>query len=168
MSLSTIVLPMVSQAVDAFYINSGVVTTPPNVNATNFVNNGTISIFTSLPFSTSNTENFTNRGAMSGSVGFQLDHAPSGAGIRRAAAVFHNHPQGTVTSSDGFVIQGLTISTTSQLLIGATNLINEGIMSTAEAPFGGVKESGLGREGSAHGMEEYLEVKYMLMGGLGA
>jgi len=44
--------------------------------------------------------------------------------------------------------------------------INEGVISTAEAPFGGVKESGLGREGSAHGMEEYLEVKYLLMGGL--
>jgi hypothetical protein len=132
MSLSTVVLPMVSQAVDAFYINSGVVTTPPNVNATNFVNNGTIQIATTLPFSTSNTENFTNRGSMSGSVGFQLDHAPSGAGVRRAAAVFHNHPQGTVTSSDGLVIAGLTTSTTSQLLIGATNLINEGIMSVGE------------------------------------
>ncbi len=45
--------------------------------------------------------------------------------------------------------------------------INEGIISTAEAPFGGVKESGLGREGSHHGLEEYLEIKYMLMGGLG-
>ena len=45
--------------------------------------------------------------------------------------------------------------------------INEGIISTAEAPFGGVKESGLGREGSHHGVEEYLEIKYMLMGGLG-
>ena len=45
--------------------------------------------------------------------------------------------------------------------------INEGIISTAEVPFGGVKQSGLGREGSLHGMEEYLEVKYMLMGGLG-
>jgi succinate-semialdehyde dehydrogenase/glutarate-semialdehyde dehydrogenase len=44
--------------------------------------------------------------------------------------------------------------------------INEGIMSTTEVPFGGVKESGLGREGSSHGMEEYLEIKYMLMGGL--
>ena len=44
--------------------------------------------------------------------------------------------------------------------------INEGIISTTEVPFGGVKESGLGREGSSHGMEEYLEVKYMLMGGL--
>jgi succinate-semialdehyde dehydrogenase/glutarate-semialdehyde dehydrogenase len=45
--------------------------------------------------------------------------------------------------------------------------INEGIISTAEAPFGGVKESGIGREGSRHGVEEYLEIKYMLMGGLG-
>ncbi len=44
--------------------------------------------------------------------------------------------------------------------------INEGIISTAEAPFGGVKQSGLGREGSTHGMDEYVEVKYMLMGGL--
>ena len=44
--------------------------------------------------------------------------------------------------------------------------INEGIISTAEAPFGGVKESGLGREGSHHGVEEYLEMKYLLMGGL--
>ena len=45
--------------------------------------------------------------------------------------------------------------------------INEGIISTAEAPFGGVKESGVGREGSIHGIDEYVEIKYMLMGGLG-
>ncbi|GEM79675.1 NAD-dependent succinate-semialdehyde dehydrogenase [Vibrio superstes] len=44
--------------------------------------------------------------------------------------------------------------------------INEGLISTAAAPFGGVKESGLGREGSRHGMEEYMEMKYMFMGGL--
>ena len=44
--------------------------------------------------------------------------------------------------------------------------INEGIISTEVAPFGGVKESGLGREGSHHGVEEFLEMKYMLMGGL--
>ena len=45
--------------------------------------------------------------------------------------------------------------------------INEGIISTAEVPFGGMKESGLGREGSRHGIDEYVEMKYMLMGGLG-
>lgn len=44
--------------------------------------------------------------------------------------------------------------------------INEGIVSTEMAPFGGVKESGLGREGSHHGIEEFLEMKYIAMGGL--
>ena len=46
--------------------------------------------------------------------------------------------------------------------------INEGILSTEVAPFGGVKESGIGREGSRYGLEEYLEIKYCLMGGLSA
>jgi len=44
--------------------------------------------------------------------------------------------------------------------------INEGIISTEVAPFGGVKESGIGREGSYQGLEEYMEIKYLLMGGL--
>ncbi len=44
--------------------------------------------------------------------------------------------------------------------------INEGVISTEVAPFGGVKESGIGREGSHHGIEEFLEMKYIMMGGL--
>ena len=44
--------------------------------------------------------------------------------------------------------------------------VNEGVMSSELAPFGGVKQSGLGREGSHHGIEEFLEQKYVLMGGL--
>ncbi|WP_337996812.1 NAD-dependent succinate-semialdehyde dehydrogenase [Oleispirillum naphthae] len=44
--------------------------------------------------------------------------------------------------------------------------INEGIISTAEAPFGGVKESGLGREGSMYGIEDFLEIKYLCLGGI--
>ena len=44
--------------------------------------------------------------------------------------------------------------------------INEGILSTEVAPFGGVKESGIGREGAHDGLEEYLETKYMLMGAI--
>jgi succinate-semialdehyde dehydrogenase/glutarate-semialdehyde dehydrogenase len=46
--------------------------------------------------------------------------------------------------------------------------INEGIISTEVAPFGGVKESGLGREGSRYGIEDFMEIKYMCMGGLSA
>ncbi|MEL7453488.1 MAG: aldehyde dehydrogenase family protein, partial [Pseudomonadota bacterium] len=45
--------------------------------------------------------------------------------------------------------------------------VNEGVVSTEVAPFGGVKESGIGREGSKYGIDEYLELKYMLLGGLG-
>ena len=44
--------------------------------------------------------------------------------------------------------------------------INSGAISSELAPFGGVKESGIGREGSRHGVEEFVEIKYMLMGGL--
>jgi succinate-semialdehyde dehydrogenase / glutarate-semialdehyde dehydrogenase len=44
--------------------------------------------------------------------------------------------------------------------------INEGIISTEVAPFGGVKESGTGREGSKYGLEEYLEIKYLCYGGV--
>ncbi|PVE44557.1 NAD-dependent succinate-semialdehyde dehydrogenase [Limnohabitans planktonicus] len=44
--------------------------------------------------------------------------------------------------------------------------INEGIISTENAPFGGVKESGMGREGSHYGLADYMEIKYLLMGGL--
>ncbi|MEC7347769.1 MAG: aldehyde dehydrogenase family protein, partial [SAR324 cluster bacterium] len=41
-----------------------------------------------------------------------------------------------------------------------------GIMSTEVAPFGGMKESGIGREGSKYGLDEYLEVKYLCMAGI--
>ena len=46
--------------------------------------------------------------------------------------------------------------------------INEGIISTEVAPFGGMKESGTGREGSKYGIEEYMEIKYLCMGGVDA
>ena len=45
--------------------------------------------------------------------------------------------------------------------------LNEGIISTELAPFGGIKESGVGREGSKYGIEDYVEVKYICAGGLG-
>ncbi|MGE5141875.1 MAG: aldehyde dehydrogenase family protein, partial [Acidobacteriota bacterium] len=44
--------------------------------------------------------------------------------------------------------------------------VNTGLITTEVAPFGGVKESGLGREGSRYGIDEYVEVKYLCMGGV--
>jgi succinate-semialdehyde dehydrogenase/glutarate-semialdehyde dehydrogenase len=44
--------------------------------------------------------------------------------------------------------------------------INTGLISTEVAPFGGVKQSGLGREGSRYGIEDFVEIKYLSMGGM--
>ncbi|XP_038652879.1 LOW QUALITY PROTEIN: succinate-semialdehyde dehydrogenase, mitochondrial [Scyliorhinus canicula] len=52
-----------------------------------------------------------------------------------------------------------------QLEVGIVG-VNEGLLSTPEAPFGGVKQSGLGREGSKYGIDDYLEIKYVCFGGL--
>jgi len=44
--------------------------------------------------------------------------------------------------------------------------INEGLISNEMAPFGGIKESGNGREGSKYGIDDYIEIKYLCLGGL--
>ncbi len=44
--------------------------------------------------------------------------------------------------------------------------INTGLISTEVAPFGGVKQSGIGREGSRYGIEEYVEMKYLCLAGI--
>jgi len=44
--------------------------------------------------------------------------------------------------------------------------VNDGILSTEVAPFGGVKESGIGREGSKYGIDEYIEIKYITLAGI--
>jgi len=44
--------------------------------------------------------------------------------------------------------------------------VNTGLISSAAIPFGGVKDSGLGREGSKHGLDEYTQIKYIAFGGL--
>ena len=52
-----------------------------------------------------------------------------------------------------------------QLEVGMVG-VNEGIVSSVESPFGGIKQSGIGREGSKYGIDEYLEIKYVCFGGL--
>ena len=69
------------------------------------------------------------------------------------AAYFYSRDIGRIWR----VAEGLTFG-----MVG----INEGIISNAAAPFGGVKQSGNGREGSKYGLDDYLEIKYLCMGGL--
>lgn len=61
---------------------------------------------------------------------------------------------------------GQTVRVMERLEYGLVG-VNEGVITTPEAPFGGWKESGLGSEGGAQGINEYLETKYVCMGGLG-
>ena len=46
--------------------------------------------------------------------------------------------------------------------------LNTGLISTEVAPFGGIKESGMGREGSRYGLDDYLEIKYLCIAGMDA
>ena len=54
-----------------------------------------------------------------------------------------------------------------QEILGGLVGVNTGLISTEVAPFGGVKESGIGREGSSYGIDEWLELKYWAIGGIG-
>src|SRR5437016_4585035 len=80
--LAVSLFPLCAHGTDEFWINTGFVGLPPQVDAFNFINSGTINIATSLPFETSNTRNFTNSGIMSGQVGWLLDNSPTSSGQR--------------------------------------------------------------------------------------
>src|SRR5215208_1584179 len=86
-----------ARATDDTYTNFGAVTDPaPQIDAINFVNEGTFDIFTQFPFDTSNTLNVTNRGTLTGTVGYRFDQV-TGSGRRRSAN-FHN--EGSVIGED--------------------------------------------------------------------
>src|SRR5262245_46042788 len=74
-----------------FYVNKGNVTNA-QVNARNFVNEGRFTVLSQVPWDPQNTINFTNRGTISGSVGFRFETVDSGFGLRKQASSFYNAP----------------------------------------------------------------------------
>src|ERR1041385_7582160 len=142
-ALSFMLLPHALRATDLYYTNNGTITDPPQIDAINFINNGTFDIFTTYPFDTSNTRNFTNNGTMIGSVGFRFDNAPASSGTRSLSANFHNRLTGVITATDQFGFLELINGQPTQsqlvepsfLLVYATNIINEG---TLTAGSGGI------------------------------
>lgn len=128
--LSSTLIPLTGLAqTAAFYINDGVVTSPPQIDATNFVNNGTFNIFTSAPFDTSNTRNFTNRNLMNGSPGFRFDTflgGVGGNGSRQMAANFVNSGSISAGGISGFFTNNFFFFGGAKLLVSATNIINPG------------------------------------------
>jgi hypothetical protein len=118
-----------------FYINRGVVTNA-QVNARNFINDGTflVSTFTT-PWDSQNTINFTNRGVMSGSMGFRFDLVEPVFGFRSSASNFFNAPGASIVASDagGIIpfVSGTFVSTlfepdVSFLTLNAMNVTNYG------------------------------------------
>lgn len=137
-ALVGVLLPMAVGATDGTWVNNGTIVVAPNIDATNFVNNGTFSVATTQPFDTSNTENFTNSSTMTGSVGFRFDTAPRNSsgqliGQRKLASIFHNRNNAVVSSVDalGGFFGGVFVvpSVGSYLLVNATNVINQGTLS---------------------------------------
>lgn len=127
--------PVPVQATDATWINNGTIVVAPNIDATNVINNGSMTISTyPLPFDTSNTQNFTNSGSMSGSVGFRFDNAPRNSsgtliGQRKLSKYFVNRNGGTISASEGGnTITNAALGGYGYVLVHATNIINQGVL----------------------------------------
>src|SRR5579862_9298302 len=116
--LSGCLLPGIAFATDALWQNSGTITSPPQIDASNFFNSGSIQIFTSLPFETANTLNFTNSGTMVDSPGWLFDDAASSSGVRLFSDNFINLNGAEVQSLDS---SGLAIAIIGGTVLGIGN-----------------------------------------------
>src|ERR1041384_3442699 len=81
-----------------YYVNDGIVNTPPQIDALNFINNGTFDLFlgTLLPYQTANTLTFTNRGLMSSDTGFRFDTFSTQSGLHSSASNWVNQSTAVV------------------------------------------------------------------------
>jgi hypothetical protein len=146
------------------YISPPSVTSPPQVNATNFINSGVWNIFTAgsppVPYQTSSTYNWTNTGTMNCYIGWEFDYGPYPVGARGWSANFFNDTPGTISAQDLSVFPSL-------LLIQATNIVNKGQLSTGALGLlilkgstvnlnrGGLEISGLAPSGSSNGQTNF-------------
>ena len=133
-------LPCSSFATDPLWENSATITTPPQIDASNFVNSGSLQIFSTLPFETAHTLNFTNSGTMISSPGWLFDDAAPDVGTRDLADNFMNLNGGLVQSLDaggsiGVILVvgggaiGLGTGASSYLWVNASNVVNKGTLS---------------------------------------
>ena len=147
-SLAAILILVVAfsaRATSPLYYNNGTVTTPPVIDATNFVNEGRFEISTGLPFEFSSVQNFTNRNLMrngfldgflvtggifsSFTSGFRFDTAPV-----NELAGWNRHPAKNFFNAPlvGNVASNATIYGDFQILVQATNIVNHGAIKVSE------------------------------------
>jgi len=124
--VSLALAPFTGMGTDYINPNGGYVTTPPQIDAANFTNYGTFSIFTPKPFETFNTRNFFNRGTMLGSDGWWFNNNSTVTGKRGLAANFINQNPGVVEAVDPIASGSpciVSIYGPSYLWIWATNIV---------------------------------------------
>jgi hypothetical protein len=131
--LGLIGAPLAARATDTTWnsadYGSSFFGTPPTIDATNFNNTGTWNISTALPYETSHTLNYTNKGTMTGTIGWEFDFGPMGTGGRGWSANFFNDNNATISASDGFVVNNLLqLVLQSHLFVSATNIVNKGLL----------------------------------------
>jgi len=128
-----LVTPVSLYAVDEFWINSGTINFPVQIDAINVVNSGSLTVNSALPFETSNTRNFTNSGTMTGRPGWFFDNVAANSGARVAADNFVNLNNGVVQALDGGglinVIGFFSGVAPSYLWVAASNVVNPGTLS---------------------------------------
>ena len=115
-----------SRTVGAFF--SG---TPPQIDAINFYNEATWNIGTVSPFETAHTLNYTNKGSMTGMVGWEFDWGAAVLGPRSWSANFFNDNNGKITAVDLGLpnpISSPILTPVSYLLVSATNIVNKGTL----------------------------------------
>lgn len=170
-ALGRVVLPVAAalaagvsaRAADPIWTNTGQITFPPQIDATAFVNYGTINVESSLPFETSNTRYYTNLGSMQGFPGYWFQTSPSSKGQRVPADTFVNTPDGFIraaepgvsivfTNSGGTnVLTGIGGNSPSWMWVSATNIINKGRLSVG--PNGWMKLAGRTIDVARSGLE---------------
>lgn len=130
-----VLAPATLFATDAIYINTGsIIGTPPNVDATSFLNEGSWDIATLDLYKTAHTLNYTNEGSMIGSPGWEFDYGPSTVGQRSMSANFFNDVNGVIQAADGVIAESTVVSQGgSKLIVQATNIVNKGTLVASSA-----------------------------------
>src|SRR5579883_396152 len=136
--LGTCLTVIPALATDSLWQNSGTINSAPQIDASNFVNTGSITIATTLPFETAHTLNFTNSGTMIGSPGWIFDDSAPNTGDREFARSFANLNGGLVQALDAAGIAvvivgggsiGTGVTSSSYLWVDASNVVNKGTLS---------------------------------------
>jgi hypothetical protein len=106
--------------------------TPPQVDATNFVNTGVWNIATASPYTTAHTLNYTNKGTMTGAVGWEFDQGPLAGGGRGWSANFFNDNNTAISAFSGSIANfTLQLVPQSHLFVSATNIVNKGVLTAS-------------------------------------